>query len=161
MQLRLFQTKMLRGPTTKYFCGPQVENHWFKGWVMCDNWTLKTGNKLKTLFSKLDFQKLTKILINQCYFRSTKMLAQLADLRLCALYVLGLLCPSALMSAPLRCPASFCLRPYVVDRQKRYANWAQSRDLPRTLIFRLHKHDAFYRSSVPHLTRDTEKSDWL
>ena len=50
-----------------------------------------------------------------------KMLAQLADLRLCALMSL---CPyvCALMSvlyvpAPL-CPAHFCLRPYVVDRYR-------------------------------------------
>ena len=45
------------------------------------------------------------------------MLAQIADLRLCALmslrpYVLEPLCPFALMSAPL-CPAPFCLRPYI------------------------------------------------
>ena len=48
------------------------------------------------------------------------MLAQLADLRLCALmslrpYVPAPLCPCALMSAPL-CPAPFCLSPYVVYR---------------------------------------------
>ena len=48
------------------------------------------------------------------------MLAQIADLRLCALqslrpYVLGPLCPCDLMSA-LLCPAHFCLRPNVVDR---------------------------------------------
>ena len=45
------------------------------------------------------------------------MLGEIADLRLCALmslhsYVLGPLCPRALMSARL-CPALFCLRPYV------------------------------------------------
>ena len=53
------------------------------------------------------------------------MLAQLADLRLCALmslrpYVPAPLCPCALMSVPLcpatLCPAPFCLCPYVVDR---------------------------------------------
>ena len=63
-------------------------------------------------------------------FRSTKMLAQIADLRLCALmslrpYVLAPLCPCTLMSSPLcpaplcpatLCPAPFFLRPYVVDR---------------------------------------------
>ena len=53
---------------------------------------------------------LCKILINQCYFRRTKILAQLADLRLCTLmslrpYVPAPLCPCAFMSrAPL------CLR---------------------------------------------------
>ena len=88
--------------------GPQVENHWLKGCALCNNWTLKTGNELKKRFSKLDFQKLTKILINQCYFQSTKMLAQLADLRLCALMSL---CPY--VPAPL-CPCGFMsLRSYV------------------------------------------------
>ena len=86
--------------------GPQIENHWFKGCALCDNWTLKTGNELKKLFSKLDFQKLTKILINQCYFRTTKMLTQLTDLRLCAL-----------MSLSRYVPAPLCLRSYVADRE--------------------------------------------
>ena len=50
------------------------------------------------------------------------MLAQLADLRFCALmslrpYVPVPLCPCARMSAPL-CPAPLCLRPYVVDLKK-------------------------------------------
>ena len=59
------------------------------------------------------------------------MLAQLADLRFCALvslrsYVPAPLCPCALMSVPLcpcalmsapLCPAPLCLCPYVVDRK--------------------------------------------
>ena len=52
----------------------------------------KAGSEFKKLLSKFDFQKLNKILISQVrffdyiiIFQSTKMLAQIADLRLCAL----------------------------------------------------------------------------
>ena len=71
-------------------------------------------SSFKKLLTKLGFQKLNKILISQVrffdsiiIFQSTKMLAQIANLRLCALmsvspYVLATLCP-----------VPFCLRPYV------------------------------------------------
>ena len=55
---------------------------------------LKAGSEFKKLLWKLGFQKFKKILISQVrffdyiiIFRSTKMLAQIADLRLCALNV--------------------------------------------------------------------------
>ena len=62
---------------------------------------------------KLGFQKLNKILVSQVrffgyiiFFRSTKMLAEIADLSLCTLtflrpYILASLCPCALMSCQL------------------------------------------------------------
>ena len=66
--------------------------------------------EFKILLSKLGFQKLNKIFNSQVrffgyiiIFRSTKMLAQIADLRLCALMSL---CPYV--------PAPLCLRPYVL-----------------------------------------------
>ena len=71
--------------------------------------------EFKIFLSKLGFQKLNKIFNSQVrffgyiiIFRSTKMLPQISDLRLCALmrlcpYVLVPLCPFALIS----------LRPYV------------------------------------------------
>ena len=88
--------------------------------------------EFKILFSKLGFQKLNKVFNSQVrffgyiiIFRSTKMLGEIADLRLCAA---APLCPCDLMSlrpyvpaplrlrpyvpAPLR-PAPFCLCPYV------------------------------------------------
>ena len=56
------------------------------------------GSKFKKLLSKLGFQKLKKILIGQfrffdciIVFRSSKMLAQIADLRLWALMYLRLM----------------------------------------------------------------------
>ena len=123
VQIRLFKTKMLCSPLQNTSVA-----HWWamahrlKTIELCFVRQLNIKNRKRTekTFSKLDFQKLTKILINQCYFRSTKMLAQLADLRLCALmslrlYVPASFCSCALMSAQL-CPAPFCLRPYVVNR---------------------------------------------
>ena len=60
--------------------------------------------EFKILISKLGFQKSNKILISQVrffayiiIFRSTKMLGEIADLRLCALCLCAL-CPCALMS---------------------------------------------------------------
>ena len=73
--------------------------------------------EFKILFSKLGFQKLNKIFNSQVrffgyiiIFRSTKMLGEIADLRLCALmslrsYVLAPLCLCTLMSVPL-CPCA-------------------------------------------------------
>ena len=75
--------------------------------------------EFKILFSKLGFQKLNKIFNSQVrffgykiIFRSTKMLGEIADLRLCTLmslcsYVLGTSVP-----APL-CLRPDVLRPYV------------------------------------------------
>ena len=72
----------------------------------------KAGSKFKKLLSKLGFQKLNIILISQVpffaciiIFRSTKMLAQITYLRLCALmslrpYVFALM-SCALLSSPL------------------------------------------------------------
>ena len=73
------------------------------------------GSEFKKLHSKLGFQKLNTIFIRQVRFfdyiialQSTKMLAQIADLRLCALmslcpYVLETLCPALLCRvSPLR-----------------------------------------------------------
>ena len=58
----------------------------------------KAGSKFKKLILKFDFQKLIKILISQIPFfdciiivRSTKMLAQIAYLRLCAVAYAGFL----------------------------------------------------------------------
>ena len=72
------------------------------------------GSKFKKLLSKLGFQKLNKILISQVHFfncivifRSTKILAQIAGLCLCAL-----MSAHPYILVPL-CPAHFCLRPYV------------------------------------------------
>ena len=88
-----------------------------KGSALCNNWELEKGSEFKKLLLKFDFQKLNKILINQVRFfdsiiilGSTKMLAQIADLRLCALMSLR----------PYVFPRMSCalmsLRSYVVDR---------------------------------------------
>ena len=84
----------------------------YRGSALCNNSELEKESKLKKLSSKFGFQKLNKILINQArffayiiIFRSTKMLGEIADLRLCALMFL---CPYVcalmfceLLSAPL------------------------------------------------------------
>ena len=76
-------------------------------WEVCGAY--KARSELKKLLLKLGFQKLNKILNSQVRFfayiiisRSTKMLVQIADLRLCAR-----------MSLRYNVPEPLCLRPYV------------------------------------------------
>ena len=76
-------------------------------WGVCG--ALKAGGEFKKLLSKLNFQKLNKILISQArffdyiiIFRSTKMLAQIADLRLCALISWAFCRVSVYMSAYIK-----------------------------------------------------------
>ena len=94
----------------------------------------KVVKRIQKTCIKLGFQKLNKIPISQVrffdyilIFQSTKMLAQIADLRHCALmslnpFVLAPSCFCTLMSAHLcpvpfvsaLLPAPFCLRPFVL-----------------------------------------------
>ena len=126
----------------------------------------KSGSKFKKLISKFDLQKLNKILISQVrffdciiIFRSTKMFAQIAYLRLCALmsgFGLGLLlyC-QAIVPVLLRAPISQNVKAVSKPESKLTDQELNLKLLAPKMIFQEYNYRTFYSPSC--LSQETAK----